>query len=122
MVSMYGLTKEQRREIAQEGAHAYEQSSHNISDNIECPYTICAPERSWWLHGYWKTYYVECRDDAKRIAIWLLDNVSIVYDETQALSIGEIITHSGRYNRNVPIEDNRLCGVEFTIPAPATLD
>lgn len=48
-------------------------------------------------------------------------NVMLFKTYRQAESLAQVIVATRDYNRSKSIEDNRLAGESFTIPAPATL-
>lgn len=106
-----------QREYWQEGERAF----HEGLDATDCPYEYWKSGGRDWLHGWWGQYYRQRDKDQAKIAEWLLDNVRNIVTKEQADGIALFIVTLGHYDRNLPIPDNRLSGVEFTIPAPATL-
>ena len=86
-----------------------------------CPYDPLSNHGECWLQGWWESYRETRDSDAKHIATWLLNNVLAVLSRKQAEGIADFVVNLRGYDRTKPIEDNRIAGVEFTIPAPITL-
>lgn len=59
--------------------------------------------------------------DMRAISDWLLANVSTVTSRQKASAWASLITRAKDYDRNAPITDNRINGIEFDIPAPCSL-
>lgn len=113
------MTTKSRKQVVQEGASAFEAGY----PSTDCPYHASNQQESFWQHGWWKAFYVQRDLDTKRISQWLNDfgPIELGLDEARAEAIAQIITMQGNFNRNEPITDNRIAGIEFTIPVPADL-
>jgi hypothetical protein len=85
------------------------------------PYANHTQSADDWLHGWWGAFYQQQKEDETKIANWLNCYVSMIYSETQAKALAEIIVRSRHYDRTKPIEDNRIAGEVFAVPAPETL-
>lgn len=103
----------------QEGMEAF--AAGELSQN--CPYGTSGMMADRWFLGWWKAYYEQRDIDTKRIANWLEWSapVELSMTSTQAQSIAYLVTTQGKYDRTQPITDNRIAGIAFDIPAPATL-
>lgn len=109
------LNKEQQQRFA--AGRAACQDGLSVT---ELPYISSSPAADDWLHGWWGAYYQQQGEDEKRIAQWIDYNVHEAYSEDIAKALAAFIVRCPDYDRNSAIE-NRLGGISFTIPAPATL-
>lgn len=105
------------RALRDEGKAAFGSGAQTAS----CPYPEHSNERDAWVFGWWRAFYSLRDQDAARISQWLLDELSLISNKTQADAIAMILVTRADYDRTRPIEDNRLGGIEFTIPAPSSL-
>lgn len=110
-------SKRQRQHYRELGKIAFEEG-RKLTD---CPYTIGSHHRELWGQGWWKAYYAQIEVDRQKIAHWLDWEVLGITSSEQANAIATLIVNQGAYDRTKPIENNRIGGIEFTIPAPNSL-
>lgn len=85
------------------------------------PENLNGDEKQAWLYGWWSAFYDQQEKDLHLIATWINQNLTFVYDKNLALSLANIIVHSGNYRHDQPITGNVIAGHTFDIPAPKTI-